>query len=226
MKLKSFSILILVVFISFSFLQKANLPKGFVDASDFIPNLKVDLRYATSNNFIGKPIDGYYSHRCILTKEAALALKKVDDDLNDLGFCLQVYDSYRPQKAVNHFVKWARNLTDTLMKQNFYPNVAKNNLFKDGYISSKSRHSSGSTIDLTIFSDKTNSVLDMGSKYDFFGKQSNINYSDLSDIQISNRKLLNSVMLKNGFRPYPMEWWHYTLRYEPYRNVHFDFNIE
>ncbi len=186
----------------------------------------MELRYATSHNFIGKPIDGYYSQRCILTKEAAVALKKVEDDLNDYGLCLQVYDSYRPQKAVNHFVRWAKNLNDTLMKREFYPNMDKKNLFKDGYISSKSRHSSGSTIDLTIFSDKTNDVIDMGSPYDYFGKQSHINYTHLTKAQLSNRKLLKTVMLKNGFRSYPKEWWHYTLRHEPYANMHFDFNVE
>ncbi len=224
MKLKY--IFILFGIVSFSAIQKTTLPKGFVDASEFIPNLKIDLRYATAHNFIGKPIDGYYSQRCILSKEAAIALKNVEEDLNENNLCLQIYDSYRPQKAVNQFVKWAKNINDTLMKQEFYPNIAKKNLFKKGYISSKSRHSSGSTIDLTIYSDYTNDVLDMGSKYDFFGEQSAVDYPNLTREQKSNRKLLKSIMLKHGFRAYSKEWWHFTLRYEPYQNMRFNFDIK
>jgi D-alanyl-D-alanine dipeptidase len=225
--LKSFLFFFIIAFlVAFSIRKENKLPKSFVDVSQVIPNLKMDLRYVTSHNFVGKPIDGYKSQKCFLTKEAASALKKVEGQLAEQGMCLFVYDSYRPKKAVNHFVRWARNLNDTLMKSEFYPNVNKKDLFKLGYISSKSRHSSGSTIDLTIFSDEINDVIDMGSKYDFFGKESWVKYDKLSSEQMANRKLLQTVMLVNGFRSYPQEWWHFTLRYEPYRNAAFDFNVE
>ncbi|MEE9349398.1 MAG: M15 family metallopeptidase [Flavobacteriaceae bacterium] len=227
MNLRTFIVIFIGFFFLSSFFQK-NLafPKGFVDASDIVPNLKKEIRYATKNNFIGKPINGYTTDRCVLTKQAALALEQVNITLEELGLCVYIYDSYRPQKAVNQFVTWARAINDTLMKQQFYPNVAKKNLFKKGYIASKSRHSSGSTVDLTLFSDSINDVLDMGSTYDFFGEQSWVNYNKLSKVQIKNRQLLQRVMNENGFRSYPKEWWHFTLRYEPYRNVYFDFEIE
>ncbi len=202
------------------------LPKGFVYVTDIIPNIKLDLRYLSANNFVGKPIDGYNIEKCILSIEAANALKKVENDLLDLGLCIKIYDTYRPQKAVNHFKKWAKDINDTLMKSQYYPKIKKRDLFKLQYISSKSRHSSGSTVDLTIFSDKTNDVLDMGSDYDFFSKKSWVNYQNLTVKQKENRELLQKVMLQNGFRSYPKEWWHFTLRYEPYRNHYFDFNVE
>jgi len=198
----------------------------FVTIQKAIPSIKVELRYATNNNFIGKPINGYHSKKAIITIETILALKKVQQELEKKGLSLIIYDSYRPQKAVNQFVKWAKDLNDTLMKQEFYPNVAKKNLFQFGYIASHSRHSSGSTVDVSIFSNKTNKVLDMGSNYDFFGEKSWVNHKNLTPVQKENRQLLQSVMLKNGFRNYPKEWWHFTLRYEPYRNVYFDFDVE
>lgn len=224
---KTLFVLFTIIFlVAFSKKQANKIAKGFVDVSQIIPNLKMDLRYATSHNFIGKRIDGYKKQKCFLTKEAALALKNVQEQLEEQGMCLFVYDSYRPKKAVNHFVRWARNLNDTLMKNEFYPNVNKRDLFKLGYISSKSRHSSGSTIDLTIFSDEIGDVIDMGSEYDFFGKESWVKYKQLTAQQLENRKLLQTVMLENGFRSYPQEWWHFTLRYEPYRNAAFNFDVE
>ncbi len=217
-----FCILILVSFKN----NTTKLPKGFVYATDIIPDLKLDLRYLTNNNFVGKPINGYKNNKCILTFQAANALKKVQDELLEQNLCLQIYDAYRPQKAVNHFIKWAKDFNDTINKQKYYPKVEKRNLFKLQYIASNSRHSSGSTVDLTIYSNKTDSVLDMGSNYDYFGKKSWVNYQNLTKQQIKNRKLLQTVMLTNGFRSYPKEWWHFTLRFEPYRNQYFDFNVE
>lgn len=202
------------------------LPQGFVYVTEIIPNIKLELRYFTSNNFIGKPINGYHAEKCILTLQATTALKKVEDELLEQGLCLQIYDTYRPQKAVNHFKKWAKNINDTLMKQQYYPMVKKRNLFRLQYISSHSRHSSGSTVDLTIYSDKTNDVLDMGSDYDYFGEKSWVSYQKITKKQKENRQLLQRIMLKHGFRSYPKEWWHFTLRYEPYRNHYFDFDVE
>ncbi|MCF6351048.1 MAG: M15 family metallopeptidase [Flavobacteriaceae bacterium] len=224
-KIIFFFICIILLF-AFKATTVRNLPYGFVYATEIIPNLKLDLRYLTSNNFIGKPVNGYNAKKCILTVQTANALKKVEDELQEQGLCLIIYDAYRPQKAVNHFKKWAKNIKDTLMKQDYYPTVKKRDLFKLQYISTRSRHSSGSTVDLSIFSDKTNAVLDMGSNYDYFSEKSWVNYQKITKKQRENRQLLQTIMLNNGFRSYPKEWWHFTLRYEPYRNHYFDFNVE
>ena len=204
----------------------AQLPKGFVYVNDVIPDIQLELRYCLNNNFVGKPIDGYHAEVCILSKQAALALKKVQEELKTKGMTLKVFDAYRPQRAVNHFMKWAKNINDTLMKQQFYPKVAKRNLFKEGYIASRSRHSSGSTIDLTIVNLKTNKELDMGTPYDYFGKASWLLHEDLTRTQKDNRMLLHNMMKKHGFRHYPQEWWHFTLHDEPYKNQYFNFPVE
>lgn len=204
----------------------AQLPEGFVYANQVIPDLQLELRYCLNNNFVGEPIVGYQAEVCILTKPAAMALKNVQADLKSKNLALKVFDAYRPQRAVNHFSKWAKNVNDTLMKSQYYPNVDKRNLFKAGYIASRSRHSSGSTIDLTIIDLKTGAELDMGTPYDFFGKASWYLHDDLTETQKANRKLLHDTMLANGFRHYPKEWWHFTLRNEPYKNKYFDFPVE
>ncbi len=220
-----FSILFCFLSFSIAFSQTNKTPE-FVSIQKFIPSIKVELRYASNHNFIGHPIKGYYTNNAILTIEAAKALKKAQQLLNNKGYSLIIYDAYRPQKAVKEFVQWAKNLKDTLMKREFYPTVNKKILFKAGYISSHSRHSSGSTVDLSIISLKTNKPIDMGSPFDFFGKPSWINYNLLTKKQKANRALLQSVMNKSGFRNYAKEWWHFTLRNEPYKNRYFDFNLE
>jgi D-alanyl-D-alanine dipeptidase len=204
----------------------AQLPKGFVYVDNVIPDLEIELRYFTSTNFVGRPIDGYNSNTLILTKAAAEALKQVHEALQEQNMCLKVYDGYRPQRAVNHFIKWAKDLNDTINKSIFYPNVEKHHLFKEQYIASRSGHSRGSTVDLTIIDANTGNVLDMGSVYDFFGEESWINYGNLTDYQKKNRQLLQTYMLKFGFRNYPKEWWHFTLRKEPFPDRYFDFPIE
>ncbi len=204
----------------------AQLPKGFVYVHDMIPDLDVELRYYTSNNFVGKPIDGYESNRLILTQQTAKALKYVHEALQEQNLCLKVYDGYRPQRAVNHFIVWAKDLNDTINKHKFYPNVKKRNLFKEEYIASRSGHSRGSTIDLTIIDGNTGIPLDMGSAYDFFGEESWVNHKNLSNKQRYNRQLLQTFMLKFGFRNYSKEWWHFTLRGEPFPKTYFDFLVK
>ncbi|MFH4966038.1 M15 family metallopeptidase [Gaetbulibacter sp. M235] len=221
MKSKLFLLLFLVCFRVFS-----QLPEGFVYVENVIPDLNVELRYHTSYNFVGKPIDGYQTNSLILTKEAATALKQVQKELLQQNLCLKVYDGYRPQRAVNHFIIWARNLNDTINKHIFYPQVNKSDLFQDGYIATHSGHSKGSTLDLTIIDGNTGIPLDMGSPYDFFGEESWVDYQNISEKQKANRKLLQEVMLKHGFRNYPKEWWHFTLRQEPFPETYFDFVIE
>mgnify|MGYP001587860853 CR=1 FL=1 len=164
--MKNICILFLLL-ISFTTLSQ-KLPKGFVYLSKIDSTIQSDLRYYTSNNFIGKPIDGYKNNSIIVSKETAKALKTVQKSLIMQGLSLKILDAYRPQQAVNHFVRWARILNDTLMKSEYYPEVPKRDLFKRGYIASKSGHTRGSTVDLTIVDMKTRKELDMGSPYDFF----------------------------------------------------------
>lgn len=216
---------ILLFTLCLGFISFAQLPKGFVYVKDSIPTLDVELRYFTHNNFVGKPIDGYKANHLILTIEATRALKIIQNELEQDNLCLKVYDGYRPQKAVNHFIRWALNLNDTLNKSVFYPNVDKSNLFKAGYIASRSGHTKGSTLDLTIIDGNTGKPLDMGSCYDFFGQESWVNYHNITEKQKANRQLLQSIMIKYGFRNYPKEWWHFTLRGEPFPNTYFDFDI-
>jgi D-alanyl-D-alanine dipeptidase len=219
-----YTLTFLICFVFSSFY--AQLPNGFIYAEDVIPDLEVELRYFTSNNFVGQPIEGYHSNKLILTLESAQALKLVHEALQEQNLCLKVYDGYRPQSAVNHFIKWARDLDDTINKHTFYPDVKKRNLFKDEYIASKSGHSRGSTLDLTIIDGNTGIPLDMGSAYDFFGQESWIDYTNITEKQKINRQLLQRFMLKFGFRNYPKEWWHFTLRGEPFRDTYFDFTVK
>lgn len=207
-------------------LQAQKLPKGFSYVKDIAPTIKQELRYCSNNNFIGTSINGYEENVLIITTQAATALRKVQTELLKKELSLKIFDAYRPQKAVNHFVKWARVINDTLMKQEYYPSVNKRHLFKKGYISSRSGHSRGSTVDLTIIDLKTNKELDMGSPFDFFGISSHISYAQLTKEQKENRQLLQSIMRKNGFRPYTNEWWHFTLRYEPFPKTYFKFPVK
>jgi len=223
-----FTLLTLINFNGSIYAQKhsSTLPDGFVYVKKMIPNLRTDLRYITSNNFVGKPIEGYVSPKCILTKEAAEALKKVQDEFERLGFGLMVFDAYRPQTAVNHFVRWAKDESDTKMKEVYYPNVAKKDLFSLGYIADKSGHSRGSTVDLTIVSLRTGHILDLGGSYDLFDKRSSINYKNITRNQRAIRLMLQRRMVKYGFKAYEKEWWHFTLKKEPYPNKYFDFHVE
>ena len=224
--MKNKVLLLIIVLCSLAFVQQNHLPENFVYAKTVIPDLKVELRYFTTNNFVGDTIEGYNRNTLIITKPTAEALKRVQEELLEQNLCLLVYDGYRPQRAVNHFIRWARDLNDTINKHQFYPDVAKRHLFRDGYIASKSGHSRGSTVDLTIINANTLEPLDMGSPYDFFGKESWVDYAEISENQKQNRQLLQTVLLKHGFRNYPKEWWHFTLRHEPFLDTYFDFEIK
>jgi D-alanyl-D-alanine dipeptidase len=201
-------------------------PKYFVYLSDIENTIKSDLRYFTHQNFIGKPIDGYKKDTLILTKKAAKALHKIQQILLKENLSLKIFDAYRPQRAVDHFVGWATVLNDTLMKAEYYPEVPKSELFNLGYIASKSGHSRGSTVDITLVDIKTGKELDMGSTYDFFGEISHPFYKKINKKQQKNRLFLRETMLKNGFKPYANEWWHFTLKKEPFPTTYFNFPIE
>ena len=222
---KLLGFILLTVLISSSYFVQ-EIPSSFIDAKSIIKDLDVELRYYTSNNFVGDTIRGYHANRLFLTKPTVEALAKVQDSLQTMGLCLLVYDGYRPQQAVNHFIEWAKDLDDTIQKQQFYPNTPKSTLFQEGYIASQSGHSRGSTVDLTIIDAASMKPLDMGSPYDFFGTESWVEYPNINEKQKANREVLQGVMNAFGFRSYSKEWWHFTLRNEPFPETYFNFPIK
>ncbi len=203
------------------------LPRGFVYVDEVVPGIQVELRYYTNHNFVGEKVDGYLAPRCILTQQAADALKGVQEDLKPFGLGLKIYDGYRPQRAVDHFIRWGKDLGDVRTKAEFYPETPKETLF-DGYIAKKSGHSRGSTVDLTIVVLDPNGKgadLDMGTGFDYLGVQSWPDNPDMTAFQRAHRMLLRQVMEKHGFKPYDKEWWHFTLKDEPYPDTFFNFPI-
>ena len=241
---------ILIFFLTLSVhLLSQNIPEGFVEIRQVIPDIALDLRYHTNHNFLATPVDGYQSEKCYITKAAADSLAKVQAELKKFNLSLKIYDAYRPQRAADHFVRWAKELADTLTKKEFYPTVDKSRLFVDGFIAEKSGHSRGSTVDLTIvpiplpsqpefdinnqcecykpldqrFKDNS---LDIGTGFDCFSELSHTENPNLTPQQRANRLLLKSLMEKYGFKNLAEEWWHFTLRNEPYPSTYFDFIIE
>ena len=231
-------------------LSQSKIPDGFIDITKVIPPAVLDIRYFGPHNFIGEKVDGYNAPKCYLTKESAEALKKVQEELKDFSLSVKIYDCYRPQRAVNHFVRWAKELDNTKTKKEFYPTVDKRNLFKDSYIAEKSGHSRGSTIDLTIvpvpvpeeeryvpgqplfecylpagkrFKDNG---IDMGTGFDCFHELSHPVNKKVGLQQRMSRMLLKTLMEKHSFKNYDQEWWHFTLKNEPFPDTYFDFVIE
>ena len=198
---------------------------GFVDISDAVPDVITEIRYYSTYNFIGDRINGYEGPFALLTKEAAKALKNASDELIKNGYRLKIYDAYRPQRAVDHFVRWAEDISDTRMKKIFYPNVSKKDLFSLGFIAGHSGHSRGSTVDLTLFDMTKGCDVDMGGYFDYFGEQSHSSYENITNEQSDNRRLLKETMVKNGFLPLEEEWWHFSLKDEPYPGIYFDFPV-
>ena len=215
----------IIIFLIFYFaFFKNNLEEGFVYLKEIDDSIIVNLKYYSNQNFTGKFVDGYHSNTAILTKESALALSNAQDDFNKLGYSLILYDAYRPQRAVNFFVQWSKNLNDTINKRIYYPNIKKSELFELGYIAYKSGHSRGSTVDVSLIEISTNKELDMGTIFDYFGVESHTFFDDISKNQKSNRLILYEIMSNNGFKNYSKEWWHFTLENEPYRK-YFDFLV-
>ena len=202
------------------------LPEGFVYVDQVVPELRTDLRYRLADNFVGAIVDGYSGARAILTQQAALALGLAQAELRSQGLGVLIFDAYRPQRAVNHFARWAKDLSDTAMKQRYYPEVDKTELFSQGYIAARSGHSRGSTVDLTLVSlTPPFQQLDMGTVFDFFSPSSWLDAIGLTATQEQNRALLQRTMKKYGFTPYAKEWWHFTLQPEPFPDTYFDFEI-
>ena len=200
-------------------------PSGFVLLSDLVPNIIQEIRYFSTYNFIGERIDGYEEPCAILTVEAARALKAVSNELFVQGYRIKVFDAYRPACAVKQFVLWGIEDQDIRMKPYFYPDLQKQDLFAEGYIAKLSSHSRGSTVDLTLLDMKTGKEVDMGSPFDLFSEKSHPGYKGITDEQYENRMLLQHVMVRNGFAPIDSEWWHFTLKNEPYPDTYFEFPV-
>ena len=208
------------------YLKKITMnPSGFVLLADFVPQVIQEIRYYSTYNFIGDRIDGYEEPCAIITKEAARALKSVSNEMIVQGYRLKIFDAYRPACAVKHFVLWGIEDQDIRMKQYFYPDLVKQELFSKGYIAKQSSHSRGSTVDLTLFDMKTGKELDMGSPFDLFSETSHPDFKSITEEQYSNRMILRQVMIRNGFKPIDCEWWHFTLSDEPYPDTYFEFPV-
>lgn len=214
----------------------------FVVISEAIPDVIIEARYYGTYNFVGARVDGYLEPTALLTRQAADSLKAVSDEVKAMGYRLKIYDAYRPQMAVDHFMRWGADMSDTAMRPYFYPYVDRNRLFELGYIAKKSGHSRGSTLDLTLFDMATGKELDMGGVHDWFGKESHPDFCgdiateqwhsdksqhwELTPEQFHNRMILRKAMLHHGFKPYECEWWHFTLKNEPYPDTYFNFPVE
>ena len=198
---------------------------GFVLLADLIPDIVQEIRYYSSYNFIGSRINGYEEPCAILTRKAARALQAVSNEAIVQGYRLKIYDTYRPARAVRQFVLWGIEDLDLRMKPYFYPELQKQELFVRGYIASRSSHSRGSTVDLTLLDMKTGKEVDMGGPFDYFGELSHPDYRGITEDQFENRMTLQRLMTRNGFVPIDCEWWHFTLGDEPYPDTYFDFPV-
>ena len=219
----------------------------FVTITDVVPDVILEIRYFGTYNFVGDRIDGYEAPTALLTAEAAQALRAVSDDVKAQGYRLKIYDAYRPQKAVDHFVRWAADIPDVRMKTYFYPDLDKSVLFDQEYIMAKSGHTRGSTVDLTLFDMNTEKELDMGGTFDWFGPESHPDFCGNPDTgeytgdnskspaepkrsitaeQFANRMILRRAMLRHGFKPLSTEWWHFTLAEEPFPDRYFEFPVK
>jgi len=207
---------------------------GFVLVTDVVPDVILEIRYFSTYNFIGKRIPGYEEPVALLTSRAADSLKAVSDELRARGYLLKIYDAYRPQMAVDAFMEWAADESDTLMRQYFYPELQKSVLIPQGYICEKSGHTRGSTVDLTLFDTRIQGDADMGGTFDYFGLishpdilpgQSAGAHAPIDEKQYSNRMILREAMCNHGFKPYDEEWWHFTLADEPYPDTYFNFPV-
>lgn len=222
--------ILLTALILFSFIQTSVASQISYDKSDFAPVYAViddaayDIRYYSPNNFTGNRIDGYKAPVAYMTKEGLDALSAAAKDLRKQGYRILIWDTYRPQKAVDNFVRWINDPNDEGDKS-FYPDLKKSDLLAGCYIMEKSGHTRGSTVDLTLIK-KDGSFVDMGGAFDLFSEISHPDYKKLTKQQKKNRKILHDAMIKAGFKGIDSEWWHFTLKDEPYPDTYFDFDVE
>ncbi|MBR5631715.1 MAG: peptidase M15 [Bacteroidales bacterium] len=219
-------------------LSRTDDASQFVNITDVVPDAILEIRYYSTYNFVGARVDGYEEPIALLTRQAADSLRAVSDDLKKQGYRLKIFDAYRPQCAVDHFVRWAADVNDTLMKPYFYPDVPRDKLFKLGYIAEKSGHTRGSTVDLTLFDMATEREVDMGGTFDWFGRESHPDFGGnpntgkykpndrITAEQFHNRMILREAMLRHGFKPIGEEWWHFTLKNEPFPDTYFTFPVK
>ena len=210
----------------------------FVNLTDVIPDAILEIRYHSTYNFVGTRVDGYLEPVALLTRQAADSLRAVSDDLKAQGYRIKIFDTYRPQCAVDHFMRWGADLNDTLMKPYFYTDVPRDSLFDLGYIARKSGHSRGSTVDLTLFDMATGKEVDMGGTFDWFGRRSHPDFGGnpetgeylgtdpITAEQFHNRMILREAMLRHGFKAIGEEWWHFTLKNEPFPDTYFTFPVK
>lgn len=229
--------------------QTASCPEEdasqFVTLTDVAPDVILEIRYFGTYNFVGARIDGYEEPTALMTRIAADSLRAVSDDVKQLGYRLKIYDAYRPQRGVDHFVRWAEDIPDTLMRAYFYPDLDKSVLFDQEYICAKSGHTRGSTVDLTLFDMRTEKEVDMGGTFDWFGPESHPDFCGnpetmeftgdnskspagrkITPEQFQNRMILRQAMMRHGFKPFPTEWWHFTLNDEPFPDTYFTFPVK
>jgi D-alanyl-D-alanine dipeptidase len=197
----------------------------FVFVDEVVPGVRWDAKYATWDNFTGKPVDGYLANRIVGTNALCAALDGAREKAESLGFGLLLWDGYRPQRAVDCFVRWSQQPEDGRTKLRHYPNIDRAAMFEEGYVATKSGHSRGSTVDLTLYDLATGELVPMGSDHDFMDQISHHGAKQITQVEASNRQHLRSLMEACGFVAYDCEWWHYTLKDEPYPATYFDFPI-
>jgi zinc D-Ala-D-Ala dipeptidase len=201
------------------------MPADFVYLDDWVPGIRWDAKYATWDNFTGKPVDGYLANRVIGTRALGTALQNAQQSAASVGHGLLIWDAYRPQRAVDCFLRWSRLPEDGGTKARHYPNIGRRQMLEDGYVAARSGHSRGSTVDLTLYNLATGELARMGGGHDLMDPISHHGALEITVVEYRNRELLGSIMEDNGFVRYDCEWWHYTLRDEPYPDTFFDFEI-
>lgn len=201
------------------------MEKGFVFLDEMLHGIRWDAKYATWDNFTGKPVEGYEVNRIVGTQSLALALREAQSRAAALGYGLLLWDGYRPKSAVDYFLRWAKQPEDNLTKEKYYPNIERAEMVAKGYVASQSSHSRGSTIDLTLYRLDTGTLVSMGSSFDFMDERSYHTAKGITSAEAQNRKCLRKIMESSGFQSYSFEWWHYGLIHEPYPNTYFNFAV-
>jgi zinc D-Ala-D-Ala dipeptidase len=197
----------------------------FVFVDELVPGVRWDAKYATWDNFTGKPVDGYLANRIAGTRALCAALARARDKAASLGFGLLLWDGYRPQRAVDCFLRWARQPEDGRTKQRHYPNITRAEMLEKGYVAARSGHSRGGTVDLTLYDLATGELAPMGGGHDLMDPVSHHGANGINVVAAINRQYLRSIMNTSGFSSYDCEWWHYTLKDESYPGTYFDFPI-
>ena len=201
------------------------MKNDFVFVDEFVPGIRWDAKYATLDNFTGKPVDGYRANRIVGTTALCAALERAQEEAASLGFGLLLWDGYRPQRAVDCFLRWSEQPEDGRMKLRHYPNIDRPDMFEQGYVAARSGHSRGSTVDLTLYHLDTGELAPMGGDHDLMDPISHHGAAGITRAESRSRQYLCSIMEGSGFDRYDCEWWHYTLRDEPYPDTYFDFPI-